>query len=51
MLQEFDNIEVMSVENVEEVGHGCPLYAKFDHADWTMINIRHEIHTLLHAFA
>ena len=40
--------QVDDVSNVESTGR--PLYAKWESEDWAMMNIRWELHLLLHAF-
>jgi len=50
---DFDNeMDVMAVEDVNDVGGtGEPLHAHFEYEDWTLLNLRGEMHLLSHAFS
>lgn len=45
-----DDVDVNSVEDVNDVGKGEPLYHRFAYEDWMLVSLRYELHLLLHAF-
>jgi len=45
-----DDVDVMSVENINDIGSGEPLYSKFAFEDWALLSIAFEVHLLVHAF-
>mmetsp|Transcript_38782 Transcript_38782/g.111988 ORF Transcript_38782/g.111988 Transcript_38782/m.111988 type:complete len:729 (-) Transcript_38782:48-2234(-) len=45
-----EDIDVMSVEDVTDLGNGEPLFARFQYEDWALLSARYELHLLLHAF-
>jgi len=45
-----EDVDVMSVEDVADLGNGEPLFANFAFEDWVMLSTRYELHLLLHAF-
>eukprot|EP00928_Gymnodinium_smaydae_P051303 TRINITY_DN3482_c0_g2_i1.p1 TRINITY_DN3482_c0_g2~~TRINITY_DN3482_c0_g2_i1.p1 ORF type:complete len:884 (-),score=246.83 TRINITY_DN3482_c0_g2_i1:38-2689(-) len=40
----------LDAEDIKDVGEGVPLFAKFAPEDWTLLNLRYELHLLTHAF-
>eukprot|EP00928_Gymnodinium_smaydae_P018837 TRINITY_DN1717_c0_g1_i1.p1 TRINITY_DN1717_c0_g1~~TRINITY_DN1717_c0_g1_i1.p1 ORF type:complete len:883 (+),score=208.59 TRINITY_DN1717_c0_g1_i1:47-2650(+) len=50
--EEFDPDEVdpMKVEDLNDIGHGQPLFAHFVYEDWALLSVRFELHLLVHAF-
>mmetsp|Transcript_6185 Transcript_6185/g.14367 ORF Transcript_6185/g.14367 Transcript_6185/m.14367 type:complete len:811 (+) Transcript_6185:154-2586(+) len=62
----FEDLDPWLVTNIDDVSatgggvgdtataasaaKGDPLYAKFEHEDWTLLSLRYEVHLLLHAF-
>jgi len=46
-----EELDVFNVEAVGDVGSGEPLCSNFSHEDWTLANLRFELHLLVHAFA
>lgn len=47
---DMENIDVFGVEDVNDVGHGEPLFSSFQFEDWSMLTLRFELHLLSHAF-
>eukprot|EP00928_Gymnodinium_smaydae_P014127 TRINITY_DN1511_c0_g1_i1.p1 TRINITY_DN1511_c0_g1~~TRINITY_DN1511_c0_g1_i1.p1 ORF type:complete len:834 (-),score=200.58 TRINITY_DN1511_c0_g1_i1:142-2580(-) len=47
---DMDDLDVMAVEDVTDVGTGEPLVAKFAYEDWALLTLRYEMFLLLHAF-
>eukprot|EP00927_Polykrikos_kofoidii_P072950 TRINITY_DN69025_c0_g1_i1.p1 TRINITY_DN69025_c0_g1~~TRINITY_DN69025_c0_g1_i1.p1 ORF type:complete len:841 (+),score=154.15 TRINITY_DN69025_c0_g1_i1:68-2590(+) len=47
---DMEELDVMGVEDVNDVGNGEPLFANFEYEDWILLSTRYEIHLLLHAF-
>jgi len=47
---DMEELDVMSVEDVMDVGNGEPLFANFAYEDWTLLSLRYEMHLLLHFF-
>merc|ERR1719247_1485673 len=45
-----EELDVNSVEDVNDVGKGVPLFANFAYEDWTLLTLRFELHLLCHAF-
>lgn len=45
-----DTIDVFSVKNVDDIGSGEPLFAKFQFEDWSLLTLRFELHLLLYGF-
>eukprot|EP00747_Dinoflagellata_sp_TGD_P211604 gnl/TRDRNA2_/TRDRNA2_84821_c0_seq1.p1 gnl/TRDRNA2_/TRDRNA2_84821_c0~~gnl/TRDRNA2_/TRDRNA2_84821_c0_seq1.p1 ORF type:complete len:810 (-),score=228.23 gnl/TRDRNA2_/TRDRNA2_84821_c0_seq1:96-2525(-) len=45
-----DDLDVFTVENVDDLGNGEPLYANFQFEDWTLMTTRLELSILVHAF-
>merc|ERR1719512_523021 len=45
-----DDIEVSTVEDVNDIGSGEPLFSNFAFEDWTMLSARFEFHLLLLSF-
>merc|ERR1719198_2167583 len=45
-----EDVDVFSVEDVKDLGNGEPLFAKFAYEDWTLLELRFELHLLCHAF-
>mmetsp|Transcript_92694 Transcript_92694/g.258181 ORF Transcript_92694/g.258181 Transcript_92694/m.258181 type:complete len:873 (-) Transcript_92694:242-2860(-) len=45
-----EDIDVMSVEDVTDIGNGEPLFAHFVYEDWALLSARYEMHLLLHGF-
>eukprot|EP00930_Biecheleria_cincta_P069924 TRINITY_DN575_c0_g1_i1.p1 TRINITY_DN575_c0_g1~~TRINITY_DN575_c0_g1_i1.p1 ORF type:complete len:897 (-),score=279.03 TRINITY_DN575_c0_g1_i1:219-2840(-) len=47
---DMEELDVLGVEDVMDVGNGEPLFANFAYEDWTMLSLRYELHLLLHSF-
>jgi len=47
---DMEELDVLSVEDVMDVGNGEPLFANFAYEDWTLLSLRYELHLLLHSF-
>eukprot|EP00930_Biecheleria_cincta_P097596 TRINITY_DN892_c0_g2_i1.p1 TRINITY_DN892_c0_g2~~TRINITY_DN892_c0_g2_i1.p1 ORF type:complete len:869 (-),score=256.49 TRINITY_DN892_c0_g2_i1:48-2276(-) len=47
---DLEDLDVLSVEDVMDVGSGEPLFSKFAYEDWTLLSLRYEIHLMLHSF-
>jgi len=45
-----EELDVLAVEDVTDIGSGEPLFANFVYEDWTLLSTRLELHLLLHAF-
>lgn len=45
-----DDLDVFSVENVNDIGSGEPLYSNFEYEDWCLLAIRVELFLLVHGF-
>ena len=45
-----EDIDVMSVQDVNDLGTGEPLYANFVFEDWALLSIRYELWLLVHAW-
>jgi len=45
-----EDIDVMSVQDVMDIGNGEPLFMHFVYEDWALLSARYELHLLLHAF-
>lgn len=49
--EEFnDEPDVDTVEDVNDIGNGSPLYLDFAYEDWVLLGLRFEFHLLAHAF-
>mmetsp|Transcript_74979 Transcript_74979/g.163687 ORF Transcript_74979/g.163687 Transcript_74979/m.163687 type:complete len:969 (+) Transcript_74979:121-3027(+) len=46
----WESTDPMLVENIDDIGDGRPLYEHFAWEDWAMLNLRFELHVLLHSF-
>lgn len=46
----FDDLDVFAVEDVMDLGNTMPLFAQFLYEDWALLNLRAELHLLLHNF-
>eukprot|EP00928_Gymnodinium_smaydae_P055668 TRINITY_DN39162_c0_g1_i1.p1 TRINITY_DN39162_c0_g1~~TRINITY_DN39162_c0_g1_i1.p1 ORF type:complete len:990 (-),score=307.99 TRINITY_DN39162_c0_g1_i1:357-3173(-) len=46
-----DELDVFALESIEDIGNGKPLYANFEYEDWKLLQLRYELHLLVHAFA
>lgn len=46
----MEDLDVLGVEDITDVGNGEPLFANFVYEDWALLSIRYEFHLLLHAF-
>eukprot|EP00448_Togula_jolla_P016230 CAMPEP_0170579984 /NCGR_PEP_ID=MMETSP0224-20130122/6272_1 /TAXON_ID=285029 /ORGANISM="Togula jolla, Strain CCCM 725" /LENGTH=212 /DNA_ID=CAMNT_0010903039 /DNA_START=54 /DNA_END=690 /DNA_ORIENTATION=- len=44
-----DDLDVFGLADVNDIGNG-PLYANFTYEDWTLLNLRYELHLLVHGF-
>jgi hypothetical protein len=42
--------DIWSVEDVKDAGNGQPLFQSFQPEDWALLNLRFEMHALIHAF-
>jgi len=47
---DWEDLDILGVENVLDVGDGEPLFTHFAYEDWTLLSIQVELHLLLHAF-
>lgn len=45
-----ENVEVLDVDDITDLGSGEPLFANFEYEDWMLLSIRFELHLLLHGF-
>merc|ERR1712125_70952 len=45
-----EDLRVADVEDVNDIGNGEPLFAKFDYEDWVLLSLRYEMHVLCHSF-
>lgn len=45
-----DDTDVFKVEDVCDVCNGEPLFANFEYEDWALLNLRFELHLLVHGF-
>jgi len=45
-----EDVEPSSVEDVNDIGSGEPLFANFAFEDWMLVSLRYELHLLVHAF-
>lgn len=45
-----DDIDVSTVEDINDIGSGEPLFSNFAFEDWTMLSARYEIHLLVLSF-
>eukprot|EP00929_Paragymnodinium_shiwhaense_P061079 TRINITY_DN304_c0_g1_i1.p1 TRINITY_DN304_c0_g1~~TRINITY_DN304_c0_g1_i1.p1 ORF type:complete len:941 (+),score=359.93 TRINITY_DN304_c0_g1_i1:73-2895(+) len=50
--EEFDeeDVDVMTTENIDDMGNGKPIYHAFQYEDWRLLALRHDLHLMLHAF-
>merc|ERR1711939_840224 len=44
------NTDIFAVDNVCDIGHGEPLFAKFGNEDWVLMQLRWELYTFVTAF-
>merc|ERR1712151_88365 len=44
------DIDVDSVEKVDDIGNGEPLFSNWVYEVWTLLSLRFELHLLIHAF-
>eukprot|EP00451_Oxyrrhis_marina_P041143 CAMPEP_0204397874 /NCGR_PEP_ID=MMETSP0470-20130426/2414_1 /ASSEMBLY_ACC=CAM_ASM_000385 /TAXON_ID=2969 /ORGANISM="Oxyrrhis marina" /LENGTH=827 /DNA_ID=CAMNT_0051392367 /DNA_START=925 /DNA_END=3409 /DNA_ORIENTATION=- len=42
--------DIWSVEDVKDTGSGLPLFKSFQAEDWALLNLRFEMHAMIHAF-
>lgn len=47
---DIDDLDVMGVEDVCDIGGCQPLFANFQNEDWVLLGLRCELHLLVHAF-
>merc|ERR1712187_1105158 len=47
---DVDEPDVDSVEDINDIGSGKPLYFSFAYEDWVLLSLRFELHLLAHAF-
>jgi len=47
---DVEELDVMAVEDVNDIGNGMPLFADFVYEDWQLLSARYELSLLLHAF-
>lgn len=45
-----EDYDVWMTEDINDVKNGVPMYAKWHAEDWSLANLRYEIHLLIHAF-
>jgi len=45
-----DELDVFTVENVNDIGSGEPLYSNFEYEDWCLLAFRIELFLLVHGF-
>lgn len=46
----LNDVKIDSIENVNDIGSGEPLYSEFGYEDWALLSARYELHLLIHAF-
>ncbi|CAK9085427.1 Heterogeneous nuclear ribonucleoprotein U (hnRNP U) (Scaffold-attachment factor A) (SAF-A) [Durusdinium trenchii] len=46
---DFEDLDVMGVSDILDLGNGMPLFDKFAYEDWTLLSTRYELHLLLHS--
>lgn len=42
-----EEVDIWMCEDVNDIGNGTPLYGSWELEDWTLVNIRYEIHLLV----
>lgn len=47
---DLENLDVMAVDDVLDIGNGEPLFVDFAYEDWSLLSTRFELHLLLHSF-
>lgn len=47
---DFEDLDVMGVQDILDLGNGMPLFEKFQYEDWTLLATRYELHLLLNSF-
>lgn len=47
---DFDNLDVFGVEDILDIGGGVPLFKDLLPEDWTMMNLRAELHLMAYSF-
>ena len=47
---DFEDLDVMGVTDILDLGNGMPLFDKFQYEDWTLLSTRYELHLLIHSF-
>jgi len=45
-----ENLDVLAVEDIKDIGNGEPLFGQFQYEDWTLLSTRYELHILVHSF-
>jgi len=47
---DLEHIDVFSVDDINDVGGGEPLYSAFQYEDWTLLSLRFELYLIAHSF-
>jgi len=47
---DVEELDVLSVADVMDIGNGAPLFEKFQNEDWLLLSTRYELHLLMHSF-
>eukprot|EP00929_Paragymnodinium_shiwhaense_P089618 TRINITY_DN4977_c0_g1_i13.p1 TRINITY_DN4977_c0_g1~~TRINITY_DN4977_c0_g1_i13.p1 ORF type:complete len:843 (+),score=339.05 TRINITY_DN4977_c0_g1_i13:81-2609(+) len=47
---DLEELDVMAVEDVMDIGNAAPLFATFEYEDWQLLSARYELSLLLHSF-
>lgn len=45
-----ENLDVLAVEDINDIGNGEPLFGQFQYEDWILLSTRYELHLLAHSF-
>jgi len=45
-----EDLDVMAVENIDDIGNEEPLYVHFAFEDWVLLAARYELHLLVHSY-
>merc|ERR1719210_3244458 len=45
-----ESLDVFTIENLDDIGNGKPIYSHFVYEDWTLLSLRYELHLLVYAF-
>merc|ERR1712224_705168 len=46
-----EEVDMSTIQDINDMnGKGEPLFSKFEMEDWALLNLRFEVHLLIHAF-